>query len=129
MNALTGIAWLLIFQSLGEVLSRLLHVHLPGPVIGMLLLLVALRSVRVRVPVGAAAEVLLGHFSLLFVPVGVGVITHLDLLAQYGSRLVLVLVLSTWLGLAVTAMLLRRLLRHERPAPAGARSPLHREGN
>ncbi len=111
MITLTGLAWLLIFQSLGEVLTRLLHLRLPGPVIGLLLLVAALRLERVRAPVGAAAEVLLSHFSLLFVPVGVGVITHLDLLAQYGLRLLVVLLLSTWLGLIVTALVLRRLLR------------------
>jgi holin-like protein len=49
----------------------------------------------------------LSHLSLLFVPVGVGVMTHLGLLSQYGLRMLLVVVLSTWVGLAVTALLLR----------------------
>ncbi|HEY5307045.1 MAG TPA: CidA/LrgA family protein, partial [Casimicrobiaceae bacterium] len=47
---------------------------------------------------------------LLFVPIGVGVITHLDLVSRYGLRLLAVIVLSTWIGMAVTALLLRRLL-------------------
>jgi len=44
---------------------------------------------------------------LLFVPVGVGVMTHLGLLGQYGLRMLIVIVLSTWIGLAVTALLLK----------------------
>jgi holin-like protein len=64
----------------------------------------------VRRWVAPAADVLLAHLSLLFVPVGVGVIVHLDLLAGHGVRLVVVLVLSTWVGLAVTAWVLRALL-------------------
>jgi holin-like protein len=64
----------------------------------------------VREPVNAAAELLLAHLSLLFVPVGVGVITHLALLSQYGLKLLLVIVLSTWAGMAVTALVLRGLL-------------------
>ncbi|MEI7537982.1 MAG: CidA/LrgA family protein, partial [Comamonadaceae bacterium] len=34
-----GLAWLLICQSIGEALSRWSHVGLPGPVIGMMLML------------------------------------------------------------------------------------------
>jgi putative effector of murein hydrolase LrgA (UPF0299 family) len=52
---------------------------------------------------------LLSHLSLLFVPVGVGVMTHLGLVGQYGGRMLLVIVLSTWIGLAVTAWVLFKL--------------------
>ena len=71
---------------------------------------VALRWERVRTPVAAAAQILLDHLSLLFVPVGVGVMTHLGLVSQYGVRLLLALVVSTWIGLAVTALVLRAML-------------------
>ncbi|WP_298825388.1 CidA/LrgA family protein [uncultured Piscinibacter sp.] len=111
MDALKGLAWLLLAQSAGEALVRLAAVPLPGPVMGLLILLVALRWEPVRRPVGAAAEVLLAHLSLLFVPVGVGVMTHLGLIAEYGARMLLVVVLSTWTGMAVGALVLRALLR------------------
>ena len=94
-------------QSLGELASRGLALPFPGPVIGMLLLLLALRWPVVREPVAACTSFLLSHLSLLFVPVGVGVMTHLGLLGQYGLRMLLVSELSTWVGLAVTALLLR----------------------
>jgi holin-like protein len=58
-------------------------------------------------PLGEAADTLLAHLSLLFVPVGVGVMVHLGLLSAYGVKLIIVLVLSTWIGLAVTAFVLR----------------------
>ena len=76
----------------------------------MVLLLTALQWAWIREPVAAIAEMLLTHLSLLFVPVGVGVITHLGLVSQFGWQLLLVIVLSTWIGLAVTAVVLRRLL-------------------
>ena len=107
MQGLRGLAWLLAMQSMGELLSRGLGLPFPGPVIGMLLLLIALRLPMVREPVAACASFLLSHLSLLFVPVGVGVMTHLGLLSQYGVRMLLAIVLSTWLGLAVTALVLR----------------------
>lgn len=106
MNALRGLAWLLALQSIGELLARGLALPFPGPVIGMMLLLLALRAPMVREPVAACANFLLSHLSLLFVPVGVGVMTHLDLVGQYGARMLLVIVLSTWIGLGITALTL-----------------------
>ena len=66
----------------------------------------------------AAAVGQRAHLSLLFVPVGVGVMTHLGLLSTYGLRLLVAITLSTWIGLAVTAGVLRALLGPPSPAPA-----------
>ena len=119
MNALRGLAILLVLQALGEALTHALGLPVPGPVLGLVMLLAALQLARVRVPVGAAAELLLAHLSLLFIPVGVGVITHLDLISHYGLRLAAVIVLSTWIGMAITALVLRALLPRAEPAEAG----------
>ena len=113
MNGLRGLALLLLLQTMGEGLARAFALPFPGPVVGMVLLLAALQWAPMRTPIAAAAEILLAHLSLLFVPVGVGVITHLDVLAQHGARLVAVIVVSTWVGLAVTALVMRALLRGE----------------
>lgn len=124
MKALQGFAVLLCAQAAGEVVSRLLKSNsgwtLPGPVVGMLLLcavlLVPLFQVWLADAIGQASQILLSHLSLLFVPVGVGVMVHLGLLSAYGWKLALVLVLSTWAGLAVTALVLRALWPAQRPA-------------
>ena len=121
MNALRGMTWLLAFQSVGELLARGFALPLPGPVIGMILLLGALRWPAVQKPVASCAEFLLSHLSLLFVPVGVGVMTHLSLVSQYGVRLLAVVVLSTLAGLAVTALSLHLLRVRPRPGPAATR--------
>lgn len=111
MNALRGVAILLLLQACGEALTHAFGLPFPGPVVGMCLLLLALQVEKLRGPVQAAAEILLAHLSLLFVPVGVGVIAHLDLLSTYGVKLFAVIVLSTWIGLTATAITLRALLR------------------
>ncbi len=113
MNALRGFAWLLVLQSAGELISHALRLPFPGPVVGLVLLLVALRFELVRTPVAACADFLLAHLSLLFVPVGVGVMTHLGLIGEYGARMLAVIVLSTWIGLAVTALVLRALMKQQ----------------
>ena len=120
MTMLQGLAALLLCQSAGEALSRLLklglNLPLPGPVLGMLALAGLLCWPPLRRPVGEAADGLLAHLSLLFVPVGVGVMVHGALIAQYGPRMLLALLLSTWIGLAVCALVLRALLPKP-PAP------------
>jgi putative effector of murein hydrolase LrgA (UPF0299 family) len=106
MQALTGFTLLLIFQALGEVLVRVFNLPLPGPVAGMVCLIPALYWPRLRHTVQAAAEFLLNNLSLLFVPVGVGVMTHLDLLSEFGVRIGFILIVSSVVGIAVTAWLL-----------------------
>ena len=109
--ALAGLALLLICQLAGELVARATGLPWPGPVLGLLLLVGLLAAGLWQAPIGAACEVLLAHLSLLFVPVGVGVITHLDAVARHGLALAAVLLLSTWIGLAVTALLLKALLK------------------
>ena len=109
---LAAFAVLLLFQCLGEGIVFVLRLPLPGPVAGMLLLAAALIVFpKLQVLVEQAANALLAHLSLLFVPVGVGVMTHLSLITEYGGRLLLVIGLSTLIGLLVTALVLNALGR------------------
>lgn len=116
MDALRGFALLLLCQTAGELLARGASLPLPGPVIGMAVLWAALQWPALRAPVQAAAEALLAHLSLLFVPIGVGVISHLGLLGGHAWAIAAALVLSTWVGMAVTALLLRALWRPDAEA-------------
>jgi holin-like protein len=115
-QAAQGFVWLLACQYAGVWLAGIAPIGLPGSVIGMLLLLLSLTWAPLRAPVGSAANLLLAHLSLFFVPVSVGIMLHVGLLSQYGGRILIVLALSTWIGMAVTAVVMRRLL--VRPAPS-----------
>ncbi len=103
---------LLLFQLVGEVIVLAGALPVPGPVVGMLLLFMAL---ALRGGPSAAqrghAQGLLQHLALLFVPAGTGVMLHLQRLADEGTPLTLALVLSTLITLAVTALLLQALTR------------------
>ncbi|NUB46632.1 CidA/LrgA family protein [Fertoebacter nigrum] len=96
---------LLMCQLAGEAAARALALPLPGPVLGMVLLLAGFavfpRLVDVVRPV---AQGILGHLSLLFVPAGVGVVGHLGLLGQSGLPILLALLVSTVLAIAVGAL-------------------------
>lgn len=99
-----GAVLILLFQLAGEVAARALALPLPGPVLGMVALVVALVAVpRLLAVVAPVADALLGHLSLLFVPAGVGVIAHLTLLRDQGLAVALALAVSTALAIVAGA--------------------------
>ena len=107
MNFLNGITILLIFQLVGEVGVHALGIPVPGPVLGMFLLFVFLLF-RGNLPeaLDDASTGLLRHFSLLFIPAGVGVIVHFDKIAGEWIPISVALILSTFLTLAATAFIM-----------------------
>lgn len=109
---LHAIATLLMFQLIGEVLTQSLKLPVPGPVVGMLLLFLAL---AVRMPLAqhlrTSAQGMLQHLSLLFVPAGVGVMLHVGRLTNEWLAVAAALVLSTLLTIAVTALTIDAVAR------------------
>ncbi|SAL43910.1 LrgA family protein [Caballeronia arvi] len=117
---LAALATLLVFQCLGEGLSYLFHIPVPGPVVGMLLLLgyVALRPASAAALEGTALEIL-RHLSLLFVPAGVGIMVSASALRGDVLAVALSVAISTALAIAVTALVMRAMLRRQRRLSGG----------
>lgn len=105
-----GLTLLLLFQLCGEFLSRLLALPIPGNVIGMGLLLLALTTGLVETAwLEEAAELLLSNMALFFVPAGVGVMVYGDLIAAEWLPICVATVLSTFVVMAVTGKLAQKL--------------------
>jgi len=98
------LALLLACQLAGEAVTRAANLPVPGPVLGMLLVLGGLLVLR-RVPrmLERTSRGLLENLSLLFVPAGTGVILHLDVLRAQWLPIVAAIVGSTVLTMLVTA--------------------------
>ncbi len=107
-----ALAALLVFQLAGEFLVAWSGLPVPGPVLGMLFLLVFLAALR-RVPgdIGPVAQTLLRHLSLLFVPAAVGVIVHVERIEAEWLPILAALIGSTVLTIAVTAAVFRLVVR------------------
>ena len=105
---LPALATLLAFQLVGEALAFGLKLPVPGPVIGMALLLaaIALRPALLDA-LRPTTGTLLQHLSLLFVPAGTGVMLHFARVGEEWLPILLALVVSTVVTLAVTALVLR----------------------
>jgi putative effector of murein hydrolase LrgA (UPF0299 family) len=109
---LRAFAILLACQLAGETMTRALGLPLPGPVLGLVILVMLLFAVERRhlvdsttvdeTSLGKVANGLLAVLGILFVPAGVGVVQDLGLLREYGAALAAALVVSTFLTLTVT---------------------------
>lgn len=119
MLVIRALTVLLGLQLVGEVIARGLHLPVPGPVLGMLMLVgVLLWLGKVPAPLDVTARGLLNYLSLLFVPAGTGVIVHLELLQREWLPILLTLVVSTYITMLTTGVLLR-LVRHLMHRSAG----------
>jgi holin-like protein len=107
-------------ELIGEVLRRALHLPLPGPVVGMFLLALALivggddQAVGVTEKysqLSRTANALISNMGLLFVPAGVGVIAEFGVLRQNWLPILVGLLVSTVLGLIVTGLVMHRVCR------------------
>jgi holin-like protein len=96
---------ILACQLIGEFAVTTLNVPFPGPVAGMMLLFVFL-LLKGAVPehLGDVSNALLNNLSLLFVPAGVGVMAHFELLGTDVWPLSAALLSSTLFTLVVTAL-------------------------
>jgi len=98
-----GFAFLLVFQFAGEGVSRFFALPVPGNVLGMGLLLLFMSMGIVKVSwVEEAAEFLLSHMALFFVPAGVGVMVYFDLIAREWLPILFATIVSTFVVMAVT---------------------------
>jgi holin-like protein len=96
---------LLIAQLAGEGISRAAALPLPGPVLGLMILLGALAALpRLGDVMRPVTQTILGNLSLLFVPAGVGVVQHLPKLAEAGVGLAVALIASTVLAIGAGAL-------------------------
>lgn len=109
---LSALTLILTCQLAGELTTRFLGLPVPGPVAGMMILFGFL-AIKGSVPddIGSVADTLLKNLALLFVPAGVGVMTHLSLLGQDLVPISVALIGSTVLTIAVTAVVMARLAR------------------
>ena len=101
---LVAIFIIFVLQLTGEALQKYFDLAIPGPVVGLMLMLCTLMIAKskmhpsvisLRTNIINTSEQLLSYISLLFVPIGVGVIMHLQLLEAQLLRILVVIVVGT----------------------------------
>ena len=111
---LDSIFIIFMFQLVGEATQKYFALPVPGPVIGLVLMLVCLLwTKQTNLPLIAdqrdrlvnTSQQLLGYLSLLFVPIGVGVIMHLQLLEAQLVQIIGVITVGTIFTMVFTAFI------------------------
>lgn len=113
---------ILLCQLAGEAVAHLARLPVPGPVIGMAILFSGL-LIRRGMPAGLeeSGGYLLRILPMLFVPAGVGIVTHLDVLARSWAAFAGAVVAGTALTIAVTGLVLQAANRRNARNREGGR--------
>ena len=115
---LRAIFIIFFFQLLGEAIKKFFEMRIPGPVLGLILLLVFLIFLKrfktaaitnLKEDVINTSNYILNYLSLLFVPIGVGVVMHLSYLENNLFKVLIIVFISTILTIGLTAFLMEKI--------------------
>ena len=117
-HLLIAIFTILVLQLIGEALQKYFNLSIPGPVIGLILMLLTLMMTNskklnmlapLRTNIINTSETLLSYLSLLFVPIGVGVVMHLQLLEMQLLRILVVILIGTMSTMIFTSLVFSKI--------------------
>ena len=109
---------ILLYQLMGETIQKFFNIIIPGPVIGLVLLLVTFifikkfkdkKVLQIKKDVIKTGNIIVSHLSLLFIPIGVGVVMHISYLGENLFQVFAVIVIGTLLTVAFTAKIMELL--------------------
>ena len=115
---LKSIFIIFLFQLIGESVQKYFEITIPGPVIGLILLLFTFillkRSTSIFIKktkeeISSTSTYITGYLSLLFVPIGVGVVMHLSYLEKNYIEVLGVIFFSTIFTIGFTALLMEKI--------------------
>jgi holin-like protein len=105
-----GMFYLMTLWLIGEVLAELLSLPIPGNVLGMVLLTLALNQGWIKLEtIKPAADLLTWNMAFLFVPPGVGLMLYFDLIADQWLALGLPWLVSTFLVMIAAGLIQQRV--------------------
>ncbi|MBL4931203.1 MULTISPECIES: CidA/LrgA family protein [Clostridium] len=112
MKLLRELLIITLIYFLGEVLSRLLHIPIPGNILGMLILLACLCTNLIKLhQIEKVANFFLNHLSFFFIPAGVGLITSISVIKDSWYKLLVVCILTTIIVMVTTGHIVQFLVK------------------
>ena len=95
VNSIVQIGYLYVILFVGNSIARLLHLPIPGSIIGLVLLFLLLQFHIIKLEwIELGAGLLLSELLLFFIPSAIGVIDYDSLFGAQGVKAVLVIVVS-----------------------------------
>lgn len=112
MKQLKQLFWILLFSFIGEFLSLISPVAIPGSVIGMVLLFISLHFKWLKLnQVEEVGNWLTDNMAIFFVPAGVGLMTNFGILGDVWWQLLLTIIITTTLMLGFVGLVVQFMKR------------------
>lgn len=125
MEQLKQLFWILLFSFIGEFLSILSPVAIPGSVIGMVLLFIALHYKWLKVSqVEEVGNFLTDNMAIFFIPAGVGLMTNFNILGDVWWQLLITLVITTTLMLGFVGLVVQFMKRRAEGSPSKSKEKI-----
>ena len=110
------------YQLLGEAIQKIFEINIPGPVIGLILLLLSFiffskkltQSKKMIKEISVTSNQIINYLSLLFVPIGVGVVMHIDYLGDNLFKIFSIIIIGTLATLVFTALVMEKIINLEK---------------
>ena len=110
------------FQLLGEAIQKFFEINIPGPVIGLILLLLvfiffiknALPFRKIKKEISKTSHQIINYLSLLFVPIGVGVVMHINYLGDNLFKILAIIIIGTLSTLVFVAYVMEKIINLEK---------------
>ena len=110
------------YQLLGEAIQKFFEINIPGPVIGLILLLLTFiffskkftQSKKIIKEISAISHQIINYLSLLFVPIGVGVVMHINYLGDNLFIIFSIIIIGTLATLVFTAIVMEKTINFEK---------------
>ena len=110
------------YQLLGEAIRKIFEINIPGPVIGLILLLLSFiiffkkltQSKKIIKEISVTSNQIINYLSLLFVPIGVGVVMHIDYLGDNLFKIFSIIIIGTLATLVFTAFVMEKIINLEK---------------
>ncbi|WP_297322059.1 CidA/LrgA family protein [uncultured Bartonella sp.] len=117
-NIFAQMGVLCVFWIIGEIIGRLLHLPIPGAIVGMALAILALASGKIStISIKRGADWLIAEMLLFFVPAVLALLNHKEFIGLLGIKILVVILGGTFVVMSVTALTIDlcyrwMLLRH-----------------
>ena len=106
-----------LFQLVGEAIQKFFEINIPGPVIGLILLLLFFifflksnSSKKIKKQISETSHQIISYLSLLFVPIGVGVVMHINYLGDNLFKILAIIIIGTLSTLVFTAFVMEKII-------------------
>ncbi|WP_416825365.1 CidA/LrgA family protein [Ectobacillus polymachus] len=104
------ILFLYVFAMIGDMISSFFHLPIPGSIIGMLLLLLAIHYHIIPLAwIARGSDLLLKELLLFFIPSAVAIIQYRDILKADGIEIITILFISTVMVILFTGIVAEKM--------------------